>query len=80
MVDVTLDPDFEKSFRKVKDNLMKEKIINQISKIRENPEVGKPMRYTRKGSRELYVSPYRLSYRIEDKIIYILDLYHKDEQ
>ena len=80
MVDVILDPDFEKSFRKIKDNLMKEKIIKQISKIKENPEIGKPMMYVRKGSRELYISPYRLSYRIENEVIYILSIYHKDEQ
>ena len=40
------------------------------------------MRYARKGTRELYISPFRLSYlylKEEDKII-ILDLYHKDGQ
>ena len=40
------------------------------------------MRFYRKGTREVYISPYRLSYaylKEEDKIIF-LDLYHKDEQ
>lgn len=39
------------------------------------------MRFNRKGTREIYVSSYKLSYiylKEEDKII-ILDLYHKDE-
>lgn len=40
------------------------------------------MRYTRKGTRELYVGSFRLSYEYlkEEEIVYILDLYHKDEQ
>lgn len=59
---------------------MKMQIISQIEKIRENPETGKPMRFSRKGTRELYISPYRLSYTIKEGIIYILDLYHKDNQ
>jgi len=40
------------------------------------------MKYSRKGTRELYVKPYRISYSYiqhESKIIF-LNLYHKDEQ
>lgn len=62
--------------------VLKEKIIKQIMKLEENPEIGKPMRHSRKGTRELYLSPFRLSYaylKNENKLI-ILDLYHKDEQ
>ena len=40
------------------------------------------MRFARKGTREVYVGSFRLSYaylKEEGKIIF-LDLYHKDEQ
>jgi len=80
MVDVILDPFFKKKFQKIKNNTIKEKIIKQLSKIKENPEIGKPMRFVRKGTRELYIPPFRLSYRMNGNVIYILDLYHKDEQ
>ena len=80
MVDVIFDSDFKKDFKKIKDKSIKYKIIKQISKIKENPEIGKPMRYYRKGTRELYISPFRLSYRIERNTVYILALYHKDLQ
>ena len=56
--------------------------MDQIEKIIQNPEVGKPMRNVRKGTRELYIKPFRLSYsyiKSEDKII-LLDFYHKDKQ
>ena len=80
MVEVIFDPDFRKDFKKIKDNSTKEKIIKQVVKIKDNPEIGKLMRYARKGTRELYIPPFRLSYKIEGNIVYILALYHKDEQ
>ena len=82
MVNVAFDGSFHRIFSKIKDRNTKEKILKQISKIKDNPEIGKPMMYSRKGTREVYVSPFRLSYfyiKEEDKII-LLDLYHKDEQ
>ncbi|PIN99708.1 hypothetical protein COT72_05550 [archaeon CG10_big_fil_rev_8_21_14_0_10_43_11] len=80
MVEIIFDPNFRKDFRKIKDKSLKEKIIKQVSKIKANPGIGKPMRFDRKGTRELYIPPWRLSYKIEGDIVYILSLYHKDEQ
>ena len=57
MVTAEFDLSFQKAFSKIKDPVMKEKIIKQIAKLKDNPELGKPMRYTRKGTRELYISP-----------------------
>lgn len=82
MVKSNFHSDFQKTFSKIRDSALKERIIKQFEKIRENPEIGKPMRHGRKGTREVYVPPFRLSYaylKEEDKIIF-LDLYHKDEQ
>ena len=82
MVKSNFHPDFQKAFSKIRDNALKERIIKQFEKIRENPETGKPMRHDRKGTREVYVPPFRLSYaylKEEDKIVF-LDLYHKDDQ
>jgi len=59
-----------------------ERVEKLIIKIINNPEIGKPMRYTRKGTREIYLSPFRLSYAYlpqENKII-LFDFYHKDKQ
>ena len=80
MVEVIFDPDFRKDFKKIKDSSTKEKIIKQVAKIKDNPEIGKPMRYSRKGTRELYILPFRLSYMVKGDIVYILSLYHKDVQ
>ncbi len=82
MVDVIFEENFKHTFSKIKDNLLKERIIKQIEKIKLNPEIGKPMRYARKGTRELYIKPLRLSYAYlpEQQVVYVLDLYHKDVQ
>ena len=80
MVEVIFLDKFKKAFSKIKDSLLKEKIIKQVEKIKINPEVGKPMRNIRKGTRELYLSPFRISYEyFKDKnLVYILDIYHKN--
>jgi mRNA-degrading endonuclease RelE of RelBE toxin-antitoxin system len=81
MVNVIFTEEFRDFFSKIKDNSLKEKIIKQIEKIKTNPEVGKPMRYNRKGTREVYVSPFRLSYfYVNPELVYILELYHKKKQ
>lgn len=82
MVEVHWADKFKETFSKIKEPLLKSRIFKQIEKIIQNPEVGKPMRNVRKGTRELYIKPFRLSYsyiKSEDKII-LLDFYHKDKQ
>ena len=70
MVKINFHSIFEKKIGKIKD---KQKIKKQIAKIIENPEIGKPMRYTRKDTREIYIGSFRLSYFYsleEGKIIF----------
>lgn len=82
MVEIRFDKKFAEIFSKLKDNLLREKIKKKVKKISENPEVGKPMKNVRKGTREIYIKPFRLSYifNLKDNLVYILDLYHKKKQ
>jgi len=82
MLDVDYKKGFLKVINKIKNEANKTKIKKQVEKILENPKIGKPMMYGRKGTREVYVAPYRIAYSYnpsENKIIF-LDIYHKDEQ
>ncbi|HLD02320.1 MAG TPA: type II toxin-antitoxin system RelE/ParE family toxin [Candidatus Nanoarchaeia archaeon] len=82
MVEVTHSDHFEKIVGKISDKMLKTKVKKQIKKIIANPEIGKSMKNVRKGTREVYIPPFRLSYEYskdENKIIF-LDFYHKDEQ
>ncbi len=82
MVVIEFTKEFQNTFYKIKDNLLKQKIIKQIKKIKNNSKIGKSMKNVRKGIRELYIKPFRLSYfyKIDENIVYILDLYHKKKQ
>ncbi len=82
MIELEFSENFSRIFSRIKDNLMILKIKKQIKKIALNPKVGKPMRNVRKGTREVYVKPFRLSYEFvkEKNVVYILDLYHKKRQ
>ena len=64
------------------DNSTRNKLHKLMAKAVINPKFGKPMRFCRKGTRELYLSPFRLSYCYDEtnSIITFLDLYHKDLQ
>ncbi len=82
MVSIDFDNSFVRTISKIKDASIRERIEKLINKIKENPEIGKPMMHNRKGTREIYLPPYRLAYaynKLLDKII-LLDFYHKDEQ
>ena len=82
MVKIDFDEHFKKTISKTKNSSIKERIEKLIIKIKNNPSVGKPMKHNRKGTREVYLPPFRLSYAYNkntDTII-ILDFYHKDEQ
>ena len=82
MVEIHFEDKFQRFISKVKDNLFKERVSKQVERIIKDPLIGKPMQYNRKGTREVYIKPYRLSYAYipeEDKIIF-LEVYHKDEQ
>ena len=82
MVTVAYSTRFEKAVRKIRDPSQKERVKAQISRIVRDPETGKPMRWCRKNTREVYVPPYRISYCYDKKndTLVFLAFYHKDEQ
>ena len=67
---------------KMIDGSLIDRVQKIIKKIIEDPEIGKPMRFDRKGTREVYLPPFRISYSYNkgDDILYLLEIYHKDEQ
>ena len=82
MVRIDFDNRFKKIISKIKDASIKNRIEKLIFKIANNPEIGKPMKHNRKGTREIYLTPFRLSYAYDktNDVIVILDFYHKDGQ
>ena len=82
MVTVAYSSRFEKTIRKIQDSALKERVKARIIRIVNDPESGKPMRWCRKNTLEVYIPPFKLSYCYDKKndTIVFLALYHKDEQ
>ena len=59
-----------------------ERVHKLVQKIIANPAIGKPMRYDRRGTREVYFKPFRISYKYDQHTDFLtfLDLYHKRVQ
>lgn len=74
-------PGFMRSLKHLSKDYL-ERVEKLIIKILQNPEIGKPMRFGRKGTREVYLSPFRLSYSYDEAedVLYLLEVYHKKEQ
>jgi len=75
MVIITPSKTFIKEIRHL-DNFNKEKFGKQIIKIKENPYVGKPLKYKR-GERALYIKPFRLIYVLRGDEIILLKFEHR---
>ncbi|OIO43467.1 hypothetical protein COX97_02935 [Candidatus Pacearchaeota archaeon CG_4_10_14_0_2_um_filter_05_32_18] len=78
MVDIIYTDKFEKELKKA-DNSIKEKVIKQIQKIIETPEIGKPLRYNLKGERTVYVKPFRIIYSFFNNTLYFLRFEHRGD-
>ncbi len=63
--EVIWDKKFQSAFKKIKNQHTKDRIRKQIRKIIQNPEIGKPYRYARRGERSVYIGNYRLLYSFE---------------
>lgn len=76
---VVLTQKYEDDVKHVKEREAKERIKKQIQKIIANPAVGKPLQYSLKGERTLYIKPYRLIYGVEGDTIILLRFEHRKD-
>jgi addiction module RelE/StbE family toxin len=68
---------FERELRKLRNGTIKHRVKEQIEKILDNPETGKPLRFALKGERSIYVRPYRLIYAVQGQTLYLLRFEHR---
>jgi mRNA-degrading endonuclease RelE of RelBE toxin-antitoxin system len=52
-------------------------VKQQIEKILDNPEAGKPLRFALKDERSVYVPPYRPIYAMQGEMLYLLRFEHR---
>ncbi len=75
MVKITPSKAFIKDVKRL-DSFNRERLEKQIRKIVKNPNVGKPLKYTR-GERSLYIKPFRLVYAARKDEIILLKFEHR---
>lgn len=77
MVRVLWTQKFEQDFKHVKDLITRKRILKQIRKVAESPEIGKPLKYSLKGERTVYIKPYRLIYSLSSDMLILLRFEHR---
>jgi len=68
---------FDRELRKLRHKTVKDRVKEQIEKILDNPETGKPLRFAPKDERSVYVPPYRLIYAVQGAPLYLLRFEHR---
>jgi addiction module RelE/StbE family toxin len=68
---------FERELRKLRNGTFKDRVKDQIEKILDNPETGRPLRFDPKGERSIHVPPYRLIYAVQGGTLYLLRFEHR---
>lgn len=76
---ISFSQDFLKQLLSL-DNSTKKQVEKLLLKLAKRPELGKPMKHVRQGTREVYVGSLRLAYILREEEIYFVELYHKDNQ
>ena len=77
ITEVVMTQGFEEDIKHIKEPLIKERIKKQIKKITENPDIGKPLRYSLKSERTIYIKPYRLIYSVSSNTLILLRFEHR---
>ncbi len=71
--------EFKRDVRKVKDKKVQDRIRKMVKKIKENPGVGKPLRYDLSGLRSIKLPPFRRLYEIREELIILHKFEHRKE-
>ena len=71
--------EFKRDVRKVKDKTIQGRIKKTVQKIKDNPEVGKPLRYDLFGFRNIKIPPFRILYEFREDLIILHKFEHRDE-
>jgi addiction module RelE/StbE family toxin len=78
-MDIIFSDEFRQDYKKIKDKLIRLKIIKQIRKLETDPNAGKPLKHELKNHRSLRIQPFRLIYRIEENKILIICFEHRKD-
>ncbi len=76
-MNLVFSKDFQKEFKKIKDQSTAKKLVKQLRKLHLNPVAGKPLRNELKSLRSIRLPPYRIIYKLTENEILILSFDHR---
>lgn len=76
---IIFSDEFRKDFNRINDKATKIRIVKQLKKLEQVPEAGKPLKYLFRNCRSVRVQPFRIVYRIENGIIFIICFEHRNK-
>jgi len=71
--------EFKRDMRKVRDKKIQSRVKKMVKKIKDNAEVGKPLRYELFGLRSIEIPPFRILYEIGEDLIILHKFEHRKE-
>lgn len=75
---VVFTESFRKAVHKLKDAAVKERINKQVAEIVQRPDIGKPLKFQKKGDRSVWLPPFRIIYAIDGDTLFFLDFDKRD--
>jgi len=69
--------EFKRDVGKVKDEKIQDRIKKVVQKIKDNPEIGKPLRYDLFGLRSVKIPPFRILYEFREDLVILHKFEHK---
>ncbi|MBN1761700.1 MAG: type II toxin-antitoxin system RelE/ParE family toxin [Methanomicrobia archaeon] len=69
--------EFKRDVQKVKDKKIQDRIKKIVQKLKDNPEIGKQLRYDLSGFRSIRLHPFRMLYEIRDDLIILHKFEHR---
>ena len=76
---VVLTQKYEHDVKHIREDETKLRIKKQIKKVIASPDIGKPLRYSLKGERTVYIKPYPLIYAVEGETLILLRFEHRKD-
>ena len=77
-MDIRTSARFEHAIERLTQHERK-RLTKTVKRIIEDPSIGKPLRYGRRGERALRMGPRRLIYAHHDTTLYLLTLENRDK-
>ena len=77
-IKVLYTEEFKNDIRKVKDKMIQVRIKKLVQRLKDNPEIGKPLKYELSRFRSVRLPPFRIIYELRDGTLLLHKFDHRE--